>query len=98
MNTTNSELMIYPKTTALVLIDLQKGIVGRQLAPRSGQDVVNNAARLADELRAHSGLVVLVHVEYRDAKERLNVSSDIPFPLGTAFPTDWAELVPELGP
>ena len=34
--------------TALVFIDLQKGIVGRTLAPRSGESVVDSAKVLAN--------------------------------------------------
>jgi hypothetical protein len=38
------------RTTALVLIDLQNGIVGMSLAPRSGSDVVATASGLARTL------------------------------------------------
>jgi len=59
-----------PKTTALVLIDLQKGIVPSPLQPRSGAEVVTAAKALAERFRAAGGTVVLVHVtwakDYRD--------------------------------
>jgi nicotinamidase-related amidase len=84
-------------SSALVLIDLQKGIVQRPLAPRSGLDVVKNAARLAEAFRSQNALVVLVHVEYRDPKEKLNLTVDTPPPSGT-LPADWSDIVPELGP
>jgi nicotinamidase-related amidase len=58
------------KTTALVLIDLQKGIVRNTLAPRSGLEVVETAKPLAQRFRDAGALVVLVHVtwakDYRD--------------------------------
>jgi nicotinamidase-related amidase len=37
--------------TALVVIDLQRGIVGRQTAPYASDIVVKNAAALADAFR-----------------------------------------------
>ena len=50
-------------TTALVLIDLQNGIVGMDLAPRSGREVVATATDMAARFRAARAPVVLVHVE-----------------------------------
>ena len=59
-----------PKTTALVLIDLQKGIVPQPLQPRSGADVVAASKALAERFRAAGSPVVLVHVtwatDYKD--------------------------------
>ncbi|HEY7487985.1 MAG TPA: isochorismatase family protein [Streptosporangiaceae bacterium] len=49
--------------TALLLIDLQVRIVGRQLAPRGGAEVVRQAMRLADTVRDKGGLVVVVQAE-----------------------------------
>ena len=37
--------------TALVVIDLQKGVVGRQTAPHAADDVVKNAAAIANAFR-----------------------------------------------
>jgi nicotinamidase-related amidase len=89
-----------PLKTALVLIDLQQGVVNRPLAPRPGSEVVRNAARLAVRFRAFGGTVVLVRVAFQPgAKERLNPPADAPmqFNAGT-LPPDWAELAGELGP
>lgn len=47
-------LSLNARTTALVMIDLQHGIVGRQIAPYSGAQVVANAKPLADALRARA--------------------------------------------
>lgn len=42
------DLKIQPSTSALVLIDLQQGVVGNpNLAPRSAAEVVRNSAQLA---------------------------------------------------
>ena len=40
-------LELDPRTTALVLIDLQRGIVGRETAPHAAADVVARCASLA---------------------------------------------------
>ena len=86
--------------TALVVIDLQKGIVaaGRILAPHSAETVVRNAARLAETFRSHGMPVVLVHVVTAPA-ERLNVVADDPGwrPSGPPAP-DASEFLPELAP
>lgn len=57
-------LELDPRTTALVLIDLQGGIVGRDLAPRSGAAVVDVAKALAGRFRAAGSPVVLVNVAF----------------------------------
>lgn len=92
-------LSLDPQKTALVLIDLQQGIVTGPLAPRSGQDVVQNAARLTAAFRAAGATVVLVHVAFHsDAKDALNVPADSPVPLDpSTLPANWSEFVPELG-
>jgi nicotinamidase-related amidase len=52
-----------PKT-ALVLIDLQHGIVTPPAVPRSGAEVVARGKELADAFRAHGLPVVLVNVSF----------------------------------
>ncbi len=87
-------------TTALVVIDLQKGIaaIGRQLAPYDAGTVVKNAAMLADAFRKNNMPVFLVHVVSSE-KDRLNVITDDQgwASMGPRQP-DWADFVPELGP
>jgi len=89
-----------PKQTALVLIDLQQGIVGRTGGPRTGAEVVRNAVRLADKFRELGGTVVLVNVTFHpDFKDRLDMPVDAPMAFNaSALPPNWAELVPEVGP
>ncbi len=79
---------IDPKT-ALVTIDLQKGIVGRPTA-HPVEDVLKNAGKLADAFRAHYLPVVLVHVS-GGATGR----TEKPQMAGQP-PADWTEMVPEL--
>ncbi len=97
----NMNLLTLDSTkTALVLIDLQKGIVGRPSAPRSGVDVVRNGARLAARFRELGALVVLVRVAFQpDFKDYLDLPVDaaVPFNPG-ALPADWTELAPAMGP
>ena len=86
-----------PTTTALIVIDLQRGIVARQAAPHSASEVVERCAKLADAFRERNALVVLVHVAFADDRERLNPEADGAPPLGP-LPHDWSEIVPEIGP
>jgi nicotinamidase-related amidase len=74
---------------ALLVIDLQKGIVGMPVAHPIA-DVVNNAARLADAFRSHGLPVVLINVD-ATAPGRAEQSRRV-----TEFPTGWTDLVPEL--
>jgi nicotinamidase-related amidase len=86
-----------PKTTALVLIDLQQGIVARETKPHASKDVVARAARLADAFRGAGATVVLVNVAYAsDDGDRLQTPVDSPAPLAN-LPPEWSTLVPELG-
>jgi nicotinamidase-related amidase len=90
-------LALDPKQTALVLIDLQKGILGRQTAPHSASDVLARSVRLAERIRAAGGLVVLVHVSFSpDGRDRLTQPTDeAPPPAGA--PPGWDEISPDLG-
>jgi nicotinamidase-related amidase len=81
--------------TALVLIDLQKGIAGLP----GGQQIVDKAARLVHLFRQRSGFIAFVKVEFVDGKDSLKPALDQP-PASAAAgarPADWAQLVPELG-
>jgi nicotinamidase-related amidase len=52
--------------TALVLIDLQHGIINMPLAPRTGADVLHAAIPLAHRFREAGAPVVLVRVTWSD--------------------------------
>ena len=94
-----SSLTLDPKKSALVLIDLQRGIVGRPLAPHAGPAVVQNAALLAAKFRALGATVVLVRVSFQpDFKDVLKVPVDSTVVFDpSSYPPTWADLVPELG-
>jgi nicotinamidase-related amidase len=90
-------LTLDPKSTALVLIDLQRGITsGGSLSPNTAADVIARSAELAAAFRKHSALVVLVHVDPGPNGELFpRPEADNPRPPFNV-PPDWAELVPEL--
>ena len=79
-----------PAKTALVVVDLQRGVIGLPTA-HPVQEVIANAAALADAFRRRKLPVVLVNVAGR-APGRTEARV-------TAFPVspEWFELIPELG-
>ncbi len=92
------QLTIDKERTALVVIDLQKGIVGRTTQPYTAQDVVKNAAAIAEACRSAGAPVFLAHVTPSpDGRDALRPLSDAPMQSGTPAP-DWADFVPEIWP
>lgn len=75
--------------TALIVVDLQKGIVGIPTAHPT-EDVVRRSAELATAFRQHGLPVVLVNVD-GGAPGRTEAGGG-----SREFPPDFAELVPEL--
>lgn len=87
-----------PKTTALLVIDLQQLVVRMPVAPHSAADVVANAKRLVDAFRAAGSTVILVHVAFsRDFADRLMPVADSAPPMAPLTP-DYADFVPEVAP
>jgi nicotinamidase-related amidase len=83
------------KTTALVLIDLQKGITGHELKPYPADQVAKVGSTLADTFRKAGAPVVLVNVGFaKDFKDALRQPVDQPFaaPPG-GFPENFSELI-----
>jgi nicotinamidase-related amidase len=78
-------------TSALVVIDLQQGIVSAHTEPPIAA-AVTRATRLAAEFRRHDLPVVLVNVTGR-APGRTDAG---PAAGTTAFPPGWADLIDEL--
>ena len=89
-------LRLDPAKTALVLIDLQNGIVSAPAVPHSSADVIANARLLAEAFRKQGGTVVFVRV---DMANFLNLPVDIPArdPRAPALPPSASELVPDAG-
>ncbi len=86
-----------PKRTALVLIDLQNGIVGMPTQPRSGTDTLAAGKALAERFRAAGAPVVLVNVAFApDFADAPPSNVDAPMSAHGEMPKDWAELAPGL--
>jgi nicotinamidase-related amidase len=82
--------------TALILIDLQKGIVGMATVDPASV-IVDNAARLARAFRARQLPVVRVRVAFSpDGGDILKARTDAAAPGGPRSP-DFSELCEEIG-
>lgn len=82
-------------TTALVLIDLQRGITGRQVAPHPAGEVVKNASRLVQAFRAAGSPIIFVRVSPTPQtmlRPLVDNPPNLPVP-----PRGWDELDPALG-
>lgn len=78
------------QNTALIIVDLQQGIVGAPLV-HAVDTIVERSCVLLDAFRAHSLPVVLVNVAGR-APGRTEQPHRSP-----AFAPGWSDLIPELG-
>jgi nicotinamidase-related amidase len=92
-----SELIIDKAKTALVVIDLQKGIATQPTKPYLAHDVIANAAKLVNTFRKNDMPVFLVHVIITK-ETMLNVVSDESFPRPSALSPEWSEFAPEISP
>ncbi|HEX4412927.1 MAG TPA: isochorismatase family protein [Lacipirellulaceae bacterium] len=89
------DLELNAATTAVVLIDLQQGIIARQVAPHSAADVILRAANLADRFRQAGSPIVFVRV---DLANIIRPTADVPLsaPSAPPPPPSASELVAEL--
>jgi nicotinamidase-related amidase len=93
-----SILKLDARHTAIVVIDLQKGIAGRPGAPYPPKAVVANCARILAAARAAGAQPVLIHVGgASDGADRLHTTTDQAWKLTGPMTPDWSELIPELG-
>ncbi len=93
-----SELILDPRQTAVVVVDLQKGILAMPGAPYPTPDVVANCVQLVDAARRLGAQPILVHVGgSRDGSDLLQSTADEPMRGTAALPPDWSDLLPELG-
>jgi nicotinamidase-related amidase len=81
-----------PRTSALVLIDLQQGVLAMSTVPRAASDVLRAGQALAERFRAAGAPVVLVNVtfapDYADTPPR-HVDRPLALPPG-GLPPAWA--------
>jgi nicotinamidase-related amidase len=94
------ETTIDKTKTALVIIDLQKGIASISTQPHEAKDVIAKASLIAEEFRKNNMPVFLVRVSSSaDGKDRLNPIVDGENPWANRqMPADWNQIVSELGP
>jgi nicotinamidase-related amidase len=93
------DLKLDAKSTALVVIDLQQGILEAERDPYTPRQVVERSAELADAVRQAGGQVVWVRVAFaKDYGDTLKQPIDESFvrPAG-GLPDAWSELSPDLG-
>ena len=90
------DLALDAQKTALVVIDLEHGIVSLPgLAPYGAPEVVERSRKLADALRAKGGTVAWVHVLLHETEAH---PADRPMQGGSEPPPPSAsEIVPEAG-
>jgi nicotinamidase-related amidase len=87
-----------PRSTALVLLDLQKGILGIAAGgPHSAAEVVASGGALAKRFRALKATVVLVRIAWSaDGGDVPRQPVDRQPPLPPKLPADWLEFPAEL--
>lgn len=92
----SSELKINIQKTAIVVIDLQKGIVSMPTEPYAAGVVIENAAKLISAFRKNNMPVFLVHVTPSpDLKDALHPVAETSFQR-SGFNPGWSEYIPEL--
>jgi nicotinamidase-related amidase len=91
-------MQLNAKTTALVLIDLQKGILARPVLPHPASAVYARSKQIASRLRAAGGPIVWVRVSFaRDFADAPHSWVDQPSDMGS-LPADWDEFPEALHP
>jgi len=92
-----SDLILNKTKTALVVIDLQKGITSMSTEPYDTKTVISNAVKLANAFRENKMSVFLVHVSFSKGTALQSIA-DLAMPSRGEMPADWTDIVPELGP
>ena len=91
-------MQLNTKTTALVLIDLQKGVLARPLLPHPATTVYARSKALASRLRAAGGPIVWVRVSFAsNFADAPRASVDQPSEMGS-LPAGWDEFPEALPP
>ena len=91
-----TELNINKNKTAIVVIDLQKGIASIPTEPYSAKVIIENASKMLNEFRKNNMPVFLVHVTpSKDMKDALRPVSETSFQMSN-YDSSWSEYVQEL--
>ena len=89
----NAKLILHPETIALILIDLQVGIVSTPTTPHSVTEVLNNSNKLIKDFHKNNATVVFVKVSYSsDGKNKLKMEVDEPAFRSGDRPKDWSDI------
>ncbi|MCK6104085.1 MULTISPECIES: isochorismatase family protein [unclassified Brevundimonas] len=88
-------LELDPRKTALVMIDLQKGILSTPRLPHDVETVVDRNVTLAKAVKAAGGRVVAVRVDFGAGGELAPKGATDTTPMGD-LPADFADLRPEI--
>ncbi|RXH58598.1 hydrolase [Granulicella sibirica] len=91
-----AELTLDPKTTALILIDLQHGIIALPVKPYSGPEVAERGSKLAAAFRAAGSTVAYVRVDMADILH-LPADQQMRDPNAPPPPAIASQLAPESG-
>ena len=88
-------LELNARTTALIVVDLQHGILAIPMTPHDGDQVVARAVRLGQAVARAGGTIALVRNDYsKGYADRQNQPADAPLSLpAEGLPEDWATLV-----
>ena len=95
------DLKIDSSKTALVVIDVQRGIfaLDRKLEPNTVTQVVSNVSKLVAKFRDSGMPVFLVHVTSVDGRDMLHPVTDQQVQWGSGpRPADFADFVEEIKP
>jgi nicotinamidase-related amidase len=91
-----AELNLDKGKTAIVVIDLQKGIASIPTEPYSSKVVIENTAKILKEFRKNSMPVFLINVTpSKDMKDALRPISETSFSMSN-YDSSWSEFVPDL--
>ena len=91
-------MQLDPKSTSLVLIDLQRGVLARTTAPHAAAEVYRRSMLLAQRFRDAGALVVRVRVSFSaDLADALRPPVDEPTHYA-ALPAGWDEFPEPLPP
>lgn len=87
-----------PKRTALVLIDVQEGILAWPLGPLPGPALAESAAALARQCKAAGATLVRVRIDFaRNLADKLEQPVDHPFTVPPeGLPAHWSTIAPGL--
>jgi nicotinamidase-related amidase len=91
-----NELKLDKTKTAIVVIDLQKGIASIPTEPYSPEIVIGNTIKMLKVFRKNNMPVFLVNVTpSKDMKDALRPISETSFSMSN-YDSSWSELVPDL--